>query len=197
VNAGRALVALVGIGSLAGALALLFAPSSDALGGLATALTGFPAGTVARALLTLVFGALTLFAAFGDGETWEPTAPDPETVSTDRRTAGSDFDAALDRLRAGDTDDPEVRARVRAEVHAVATAVLESATDDVDAPASDRLADGSWTDDPRAAAFLGEDVPQPPLSVRFRDWLSAEPTFERRVRVTLAALDDHVEEVGQ
>ena len=29
---------------------------------------------------------------------------------------------------------------------------------------------GTWTDDPRAAAFLGDEAPKPPLSLRVEDW---------------------------
>ncbi|MUV50741.1 hypothetical protein GJ630_14085, partial [Haloarcula sp. CBA1122] len=40
---------------------------------------------------------------------------------------------------------------------------------------------GSWTDDRRAAAFLGgPDAPDPPIEMQLRDWASGEG-FDRKV----------------
>lgn len=51
-----------------------------------------------------------------------------------------------------------------------------------------RLDAGSWTDDPRAASFLGDEtVPDPPLGTQLRDWASGE-SFDRRVQATVAEI---------
>lgn len=47
--------------------------------------------------------------------------------------------------------------------------------------AIERLAEGNWTDDSRAAVFIGgPNVVSVPLDIRIRDWLHPEPTFHRR-----------------
>jgi len=61
-----------------------------------------------------------------------------------------------------------------------------------DRAAADRaVATGGWTDDRTAAAFLaGEGGPVPTLGSRLRLWLDPESERERRIRRTVAALDD-------
>ena len=51
--------------------------------------------------------------------------------------------------------------------------------------AAERVASGEWTDDPRAAAYLGEDgTPTVPPGMRLRDWFAGE----RRPRQVRAAV---------
>ncbi|RZH66253.1 DUF7269 family protein [Natrinema altunense] len=47
---------------------------------------------------------------------------------------------------------------------------------------------GTWTDDPIAAAFLAEDLPQPPRE-RLRAAVDPGAAYHRRVRRTLAAIE--------
>ena len=55
---------------------------------------------------------------------------------------------------------------------------------------------GTWTDDPVAAAFLADDLPQPPRERR-RAAVDPGAAYARRVRRTLAAIEaiDHATEV--
>ncbi|WP_424016523.1 DUF7269 family protein [Halorientalis pallida] len=116
-------------------------------------------------------------------------ADDEHAQDHDVRVAGESVDEALSRL-SGPTrreswsindDRWEVRSRVRdvAETVLVEHDRLDPKT------ASARLDDGSWTDDPRAAAFLGDATPPP--TVRVVDWLSGRP-FERRARAAVSEL---------
>jgi hypothetical protein len=127
------------------------------------------------------------------------TPPDPAgTAETDEaddeqerdvRVAGESVDEALSRLAAPkrreswsiNDDRWEVRSRVRG----VAETVLVEHDGLDPETASVRLDEGTWTDDPRAAAFLGDATPPP--AVRVVDWLSGRP-FERRARAAVAEL---------
>jgi hypothetical protein len=76
------------------------------------------------------------------------------------------------------------------ETLADAAVAAVAADDDVDETvAAARVADGSWTDDPRAAAYLAEGpTPTVPPLVRLRDWLSGE-RHSRRVRATVREIE--------
>lgn len=54
--------------------------------------------------------------------------------------------------------------------------------------AVERVEAGTWTDDPVAAAFLGDRLAKPPLRHRLRATLSRQPSFVYRVRRTVAAV---------
>ena len=58
--------------------------------------------------------------------------------------------------------------------------------------ASERVADGEWTDDEVAAAVLGDSVPLP-VTARLRGWLDTEAETRRRLRRTVDALDRRME----
>lgn len=126
----------------------------------------------------------------GSGESgdWTPVRP-PERAAVDRRrTAGADVDDALDRLATsgvGDTERVSKRWQVRERVREAAMAVLLAEGYDEET-AGEALARGSWTDDPRAAAFLGEAV-SPPVGTRVRDWASGD-AFGRRARAAVDAV---------
>lgn len=51
-----------------------------------------------------------------------------------------------------------------------------------------RVEDGTWTDDPVAAAFLSPDAPEPPLTERVRPFFAREPAYSYRVRRTVRAI---------
>lgn len=60
-----------------------------------------------------------------------------------------------------------------------------------------RLDEGTWTDDPRAAWFLGSsEVLEPPLSIRIRDWANGE-RYQRGVRATTAAIEAYEAEAAR
>lgn len=59
------------------------------------------------------------------------------------------------------------------------------------ADAEEAVDDGTWTDDLLAAATLaGPDGPQPSLWARLRKWLDPAAERERRIRRTVAAIED-------
>ncbi|MFC7176142.1 DUF7269 family protein [Halosegnis marinus] len=78
--------------------------------------------------------------------------------------------------------------RVAERLEAVALAVF--ATEGYsEAAARDLLADGSWTDDPEAAAFFAETGSDAAAEGRLRDLFESTPPFVRRARRAVAALD--------
>lgn len=59
--------------------------------------------------------------------------------------------------------------------------------------ASARIGDGTWTEDPRAAAFLGgEAAPPLPVWLRIADFLRGAPAA-RRIEATVEAIQRHAE----
>lgn len=70
---------------------------------------------------------------------------------------------------------------------AVAAVVRDTGVDE--SLAAERVADGSWTDDPRAAALLADgEEPTVPPSVALRDWIAGERTA-RTVRATVREIE--------
>ncbi|AWB28010.1 DUF7269 family protein [Halococcoides cellulosivorans] len=107
----------------------------------------------------------------------------------DLAVAGGDIEASLDRLREGSSEGVPVRTdrhRVRRRLTELAVATIAARDECSRAAAGERVARGTWTDDPRAAAFLADDE-RPPLDVRIEDWLFGPPT-ERRARATVAEI---------
>jgi len=107
----------------------------------------------------------------------------------DVAVAGGDIEASLDRLREGANETVPVRTdrqRVRRRLTELAVATIAAREECTRAAASERVARGTWTDDPRAAAFLADDE-RAPLDVRIEDWLFGPPT-ERRARATVAEI---------
>lgn len=192
---GRTVVVLFGLCSLGAAVGLLLAPEQVANSGVGSALEGTPVDTVAKLGLALVFGVLGLFSGMSRAQTGTRSLPTPESVGVQRSTAGADLDRQLDLVAEDGERSRQARARVRREVRSVAVRTLVDVEGIDEAAAETRLDEGSWTDDPRAAAFLGgEGVDRPPLSIRVTDWLSADPTFTRRARATVEALERRREE---
>jgi hypothetical protein len=133
----------------------------------------------------LVLGAWSLWRGRSTGEEPDVSLPDPDDADGfDGRLVGGSMDEVLDAL--GDPEAPVKgwrRVDVRTRVRSLAVDVLrETGTDDPEAA----LATGEWTDDPRAAAYLGDDVPLP-VRVRVTDWASGDP-YRRRVEATVAEL---------
>jgi len=180
---------LGGVAALSVALALLVAPEAVTGTGVGDSLTGTPVDTVAKLGLALVFGALGLVTGLSGTAVRRRHLSTPETVGADRPTVGEELDRQLALVGDGERG-RQARARVRREVRSVAVDTLCDVESVDEATAAERLASGEWTADPRAAAFLGDDsVPRPSLKLRLRDWLSADPTFARRARAAVAAIE--------
>ncbi|WP_276271486.1 DUF7269 family protein [Haloarcula litorea] len=195
---GWRLAATVGLLALAGSVAVALVPGLVAVPG------DQSAAAMLRGALPVVAAAVALLglsAALGtDGHAAADarvTFPDePEAVDgEDRELVGGELDERLaaiggrvdryDPLEAGYAGDVRDRLRETAE-----RTLAESAGYDADG-AAEAVEHGTWTDDPRAAAFLGGgSVPDPPLRVQLRDWASGE-AFDRRVAATLAEIRRH------
>ncbi|WP_123537151.1 DUF7269 family protein [Halosimplex salinum] len=136
----------------------------------------------------LVLGAWSLWRVWtAPGETDEPTLPAPgETEDVNVDLVGSDLDTVLERL--GDPNETVrgwKRVDVRSAVRSVAVDALVDAGYEYD-DLKTALETGAWTDDPRAATYLGDDVPLP-IRLRVVDWASGDP-YRRQVRAAVAEL---------
>jgi hypothetical protein len=182
----RLVAAAVGAIAFATALALVtgvggqrFADAVDAVVWPARPLVYFVAH------FALVLGAWSLWRGRSTGEAADVSLPDPDDADgPEDRLVGDAMDQVLDAL--GDPEAPVKgwrRADVRTRVRSLAVDVLrEAGTDDPETA----LATGEWTDDPRAAAYLGEDVPLP-VRMRVVDWAGGDP-YRRRVAATVTEL---------
>lgn len=143
-------------------------------------------------LVAVVAGlvAIVRLPATGDDGDLQSQATDP-TTAPELPAIGDSFDTALDQVstlsatRLRRSEGPAyLRDRLRAA--AVATVAREEGIGrDSAAELVDR---GAWTDDPAAAAFLGEDVTAP-LGLRVREALSTTPRAVQRARRTAVALE--------
>ncbi|QLH84325.1 DUF7269 family protein [Halosimplex pelagicum] len=133
----------------------------------------------------LVLGVWSLWRGRSTDEDADVSLPDPgDAEGSEARLVGDAMDEVLDAL--GDpetTDSGWRRVDVETQIRGLAVDVLrETGTDDAEAA----LETGEWTDDPRAAAYLGDDVPLP-VRVRVADWASGDP-YRRQVEATVAEL---------
>lgn len=148
-------------------------------------------------VLALVAGGYAL-ARLGRGRTAPAVAPafvdaPPEEPQRSDPTAEEEFETELRRVTYW-IDDPrrggeEIRDRLRACAVGVVERTARSHED-----ADRAVAEGSWTDDRIAAAFLGDDpAPGYPLRARIRGWLRPDLAFEHRVERTVDAIHDRLE----
>ncbi|WP_435197449.1 DUF7269 family protein [Natronomonas sp. EA1] len=123
-----------------------------------------------------------------------PRAPPEEIHGRETRRAGDTLDAAYDALGEGDTELADsFQDRLRsAAVRLYAVANGCSATE-----ARRAVDEGRWTDDPRAAAFLGDDVDPLPLQTRLWDFFRPGHPLEHRVRHTVEALEAFGDDGGK
>jgi len=141
------------------------------------------------AVVAGLLGARTLLAMSGERDP-DGSPPSERRLGRSRppesRLAGWRVDEALARATAVEPDRrPSQRAHdvqtVRQRLRDAAVRTLASRHDLSRDRAAEMVDDGSWTDDPRAAAFLGSAAaPAPPLRIRIGDWASGEST-ERSV----------------
>jgi hypothetical protein len=118
---------------------------------------------------------------------WVPR-PVPERAHYDEhRTAGD----AVDSVFTTDASDPDAlqsrRETARGRIRETAITVVAAAENCDPETAAGRIRDGTWTDDPRAAAFLG-GAKFAPLRIRIRDWASGEQ-FERWATHAVAEIE--------
>lgn len=158
------------------------------------------AGVVPRAavpLLALVaagYGLRVLLDGAGESTAREPPATaDPDEDGVD--LVGADIDAAYDAL-ADDDESTWTRRNaermLRAELRRAGRTALEWRGHDRET--AERLLDeGAWTDDPRAAAFLGDA--HLPLRLRVRDWVSGQGR-RRRAEAAVGELSTLLDDGG-
>lgn len=152
--------------------------------------------TALLAALGFAIGGVGFWTAIRSLDRFDDEAPfeqPPEVASEhDRPTVGEDIDEAYRELveRKYDTDVQYRlrRRRLRRQLRSMAVETLADAESILRQEARARIDDGSWTDDPRAASFLGASVDKPPLEIRIGDWLSGE-TIRRQVDHTIAELE--------
>ena len=168
----RRLALLAGLGALVLALLALVAP-----GLLALPFDRILVGVVGVVALLLALRAVRarLFGRRSEAETPDPERP----VATP--APGEAFEDALAAFV--DEDGGYPRARLRNGLRTAAVAVRSRYGTDDEAAAERAVADGSWTDDDRAAAFLREgEGPTPPLAARLRRRLRRESALEAGIR---------------
>lgn len=121
------------------------------------------------------------------GELLEPEGTQADPIDT----VGDDIDDLLARIdgRVDPYDGLEASyaAEIRDRLREAARQVLVE-TDVSPEAAARAVRTGSWTDDRRAAAFLGgPDAPDPPIEMQLRDWASGEG-FDRKVAAVTAEI---------
>lgn len=171
----------LGIVLVIGGLAVVFVP--ELAGGTGTNSTFL----TLVGLVALLAGGLAVYARLTADDA-RSEMPTPERRRT-HPTPGDEFDRQLASLTPrGRRQGASERRAVRDRLDEVAVSVLVR-DGDSEAVARERLLDGTWTDDPYAAAFFAEEsASSVPLEDRFRAAFSAEPNTQRRVRRAVDAL---------
>lgn len=139
------------------------------------------------ALVALLGGVAAVGARLGTSDSGMGL-PTPERKQS-HLTPVDEFDQQLASLSArGRREGMRDRRAVRDRLDKVALSVL--VRDGIsEGTARERLAEGTWTDDPYAAAFFAEErATDVPLEDRFRAAFSGEPNSRKRARHAVAAL---------
>jgi len=194
----RATLTAVGVGLVGLALVVLFRPALLPLDRLALpavtetfreeALRMLAAVAVAGGLaIYLSRHVLGLGRADARSRATEPLPYPPELARappSDR--AGAAIDEQIAAIGTGEWE-PE---RVETALTETAVECLVTYGGHDEATARTRLESGAWTDDPRAAAYLGgADAQTPSWRVELWDWLRPMPRAERHVRHAVDALE--------
>ncbi|WP_135825238.1 DUF7269 family protein [Halorussus ruber] len=118
---------------------------------------------------------------------WTPERAPEKAYYDEYRTTGSQIDSVFE-LNPGESSDLRARERTaRKRIREIAVSVVAADENVSEEAAAERIADGSWTDDPRAAALVGGHH-LAPLRTRIRDWASGE-RFERWATRALAEIE--------
>jgi hypothetical protein len=184
----RVLLGLVGAAVFGLALVILVSPGSAGLVPVERAL----AVTDSEYVLVAAFGVLAMVVvglallARGIGGIDQTTPPDPEEVYAVPHP-GADFDEfiggriSLGRLFGSEHD------RIHGRLHESAAATIVRESNCTREEALRRLADGEWTDDRAAAAFLAEHR-SPGVGSRALAAIRGESVFQRGARRTATAI---------
>ncbi|WP_336000887.1 DUF7269 family protein [Halorientalis halophila] len=186
---GGGAVGLLAAATLALAPGLLPIPRSQ----LASAMDSLT-GTVGLAALAVVAGLTAAVQGLWSSTT--PSRPPPLPVDgdltdedADGTVVGDDFDARLAAVSRVGGRSAESEAVLREELRRLATDVYERTHRCDWETAARAVEDGSWTDDPAAAAFVGgADAPDVPLRLWFRDMLGERGAFHRQTIRTIRAI---------
>ncbi len=111
----------------------------------------------------------------------EPETPDAE-LRLELPTPGDDVDADLAYLETERRFDRDRRRRVRDRLYAAAVDAVERRRGCSREEAKAAVEDGSWTDDPHAAAFFTSYRSERGLTAELRFALTSESAFGRRAR---------------
>ncbi|EMA51061.1 MULTISPECIES: DUF7269 family protein [Halococcus] len=178
---GRRLGLALGLALVAGGLAVAVAP------GLGSGIQPNAALLTGVGIVALVLAGMAIRARLGTTDR-RPALPAVER-SQSHATPGDGLDRRLAAMASpgrlhGARDRRQVRDRL--EATAIAVLVRDGLAEDA---ARDALADGTWTDDPHAAAFFADDPgTDVSLTTQLRRSLSLEPTIKRRARHAIDAL---------
>ena len=118
---------------------------------------------------------------------WVPRRTPERAHFDEHRTTGDDIDSVFDDDAEDGRDLGTRRTAARGRIRETAIAVIAAAENCNHADAARRIDDGSWTGDPRAAAFLG-GARHAPLRIRIRDWASGEG-YERWATHAVAEIE--------
>lgn len=143
-------------------------------------------GTLPFVVAVLVGGAVAvsgLLARTADGPSSEPL-PEPGAAAT-ARVPGGTVDR---RLAALSGRDAEERAELEARIERAAVATLARTAECSPEVARDRLAEGTWTDDGRAAALFTDEERSPSLREHLRALATGETPVQRDAARAVAEL---------
>jgi hypothetical protein len=196
----RPVLSAIGAGALVLGMVAAFVPGAgDVVARTAGVVVGSPVIVV---LVTLAGGGYGLFHLYRTGAAESTRNPlvalDPERAHYGGHSvSGEDIDESVEAV-GGEL--PESDAKdwwtyrekndVRSALETVSVRVLASEHDVTSDAARDLVESGEWTQNPRAAAFLGSDAPDLPLKLQFLDWLSGE-AYQRRVEATVDEIARH------
>ncbi|NHN43086.1 hypothetical protein G9C85_15825 [Halorubellus sp. JP-L1] len=197
----RRLVAGVGVLALSLAVLSALVPAvGDAVAGSLGASFGNPVLVVLASVVGGVYGLAHLYLTGTRESTAAPlVGREPERAHyAENHVSGEEIDQSVETV-GGEL--PESAAKnwwtyrekndVTSTLTELAVRVLANEHDVDGETAAAMVAAGTWTDDARAAAFLGDDgAGALPLRVQFVDWLSGE-AYQRRVDATVDALARH------
>lgn len=127
--------------------------------------------------------------ATATGRNTNPLPYPPESIRTSpAEQVGMTFDDHLAAIESTSRDNGIDRIERNLRERAVELQTVYEGYDEQ--TASERIDTGQWTDDPRAAAFLGgATVAGPGWRTELWDWLRPMPRDERRIRHTVDALE--------